>query len=266
MHFVRRRVLWWPTWPTWFLMAALLVVVTRIAAPGLYDLMSPCDDGEADILAVEGWLPDHAVSEVIRLIERHEGPRVFTTGGPVERGGYLQEWRTYAEAARATLLATGAPTQRIIAVPAPDARTDRTFVSALALRRYLDELGVPSGRVSVITLSAHALRSRALFQRALGPRFVVRTRPYHSPWFGRNDWWTTSEGFRFVTGEAIAALHNWLRPPRRPFELADLGPGTQNPTNKRARESFLRPAPTAPAAESKTGHHQNTPGENKPYP
>ncbi len=263
MRWFRRRTLWWPTWPTWFVMFALLLVIGRVAAPGLYDLLSPNDDAGVDILAVEGWLPDHAVPEIIRLIERHEGPWVFTTGGPVERGGYLRDWRTYAEAARATLLAAGAPTQRIVAVPAPETRTDRTFASALALQRHLDELGIRTGRVGVVTFSAHARRSRALFQRALGPNFVVYSRPYHSPSFGRNDWWTSSEGFRFVTGEAIAAIHNWLRPRRWSFEVEDLALPVRTPITKGASEPSMLPAPGTEIAASHGHRKQGTQGERQ---
>jgi len=222
MRWFRLRTLWWPTWPTWLLLAVVCAGALRFAAPRLYDFLSPCEPSDSDILVVEGWLPDYAVPDVLRIIESHRGLWAFTTGGAVERGSYLREWKTYAEMARATLLAAGVPTQRVVAVPAPATRTDRTFSSALALSDHLKALGIHRGRVSLVTFSAHARRSRSLFQRALGPGFIVASQPYHSPSFGRNDWWTSSEGFRFVIGEAIALLHMWVCPPRRPSETTVL--------------------------------------------
>ncbi|MCX7818255.1 MAG: YdcF family protein [Kiritimatiellae bacterium] len=225
MKWFRRRTMWWPTWRVWLLVMVAMVGMGHLAAPALYDLLSPRDDGKADVLVIEGWIPDFAVPEVLRRIESNPDARVVTTGGPVEHGGYLQEWRTYAEAARATLLAAGAPSGRVVAVPAPACRTDRTFASALALKRYLEESGVGGGRVSVVTLSVHARRSRALFQRALGGAFQVGSEPYESPQFGRRDWWRSSEGVRWVLSETIAAVHAWLCPPRPPLAMDEMTAG-----------------------------------------
>ncbi len=206
-------------WRWWWVAAGLLVVmpfILRLMAPALFDFLAvtdpECGGRPADWVVVEGWIPDHAVSEVVESIRRHTIP-VVTTGGPLERGAFLSSYHTYAELARATLLAAGVPSQRVTAVPAPRARRDRTWTSALALREFFLVHGISSGMVALVTQDVHARRSRFLFARALGEGFRVRSCPYGNPWYGRNDWWESSEGFRAVIGEWLAWVHTWLAPP-----------------------------------------------------
>ncbi|MBM4154529.1 MAG: hypothetical protein FJ221_05815 [Lentisphaerae bacterium] len=210
---VRRREAVRPTWAGWLVILAVAVLALRWLAPAAYDFLAPRSDVHTGILAIEGWLPDDAVPAAMERIRSGGHRAVYTTGGPLDYGGYLGEFRDYATAARATLLAAGAPTGSVTAVPAPRARKDRTFASAVALRERLAADGVRDGTVALFTSDTHARRSRLLFRRALGPAFRVDTVPYPSPRFGRNDWWTCSEGVRSVLSEGIAWLYSALRPP-----------------------------------------------------
>jgi len=225
MRWMRRRTLWWPEWPAVLGGFATLAVLFRLSAPFAYDILAPTDEeAGADWTVVEGWIPDYAVSGLVRRLALSTAP-VLTTGGPLERGAYLAGYGTYAELARATLAAAGVATDRVAAVPAPSARRDRTFASAVALRRHFQAIGVASGTVVLVTQDVHARRSRALFRRALGPAFKVQARPYPSPIYGRGDWWRSSEGVRAVVGEWLAWLHTLVAPPSARIEEAAGQPG-----------------------------------------
>lgn len=213
MRWFRRAQVWIPTWPTWAAGLLILIAGARVLAPCLYDVLAAGRNQPAEYIVVEGWLPDYAVPATVRLIRDGAPGAVFTTGGPIERGEYLEGYKTFAEAACATLVAAGIETARVIAVPAPAARRDRTFASAIALRRYFDAVGIATGSVALVTIDTHARRSRALFRRALGPGFRVESIPYPCPRYGRSDWWRSSEGARAVIGEALAWLHVALFPP-----------------------------------------------------
>jgi hypothetical protein len=216
----RRREALRPTWAGWLVILAGALLALRLLAPAMYGFLSPRSDGRADYLVVEGWIPDDAVPAVVERIRTGGHRAVFTTGGPLDYGGYLAEFRDCATAARATLVAAGAPTGAVAAVPAPRARRDRTFASAVALRDHFAGTGIASGTVALVTFDTHARRSRLLFRRALGPAFRVDTAPYPSPRFGRSDWWTCSEGVRAVLYEGIAWVHSALAPP---------GPASESP-------------------------------------
>ncbi len=221
---IRRRETVRPTWAGWLVILAAGVLVLRLLAPTMYGFLSPRSEGRADYLVVEGWIPDDAVPAVVERIRTGGHRAVYTTGGPLDYGGYLGEFRDYATAARATLLAAGAPTGLVTAVPAPRARKDRTFASALALRSRLAADGMASGTVALVTFDTHARRSRQLFRRALGTAFRVDTVPYPNPRFGRSDWWTCSEGVRSVLYEGIAWLYSALLPPAPGSEPAGESP------------------------------------------
>lgn len=216
----RRREALRPTWAGWMAIVVTVIAALRLLAPAMYGFLSPGSDGRADYLAIEGWIPDEAVPGTVARIRSGGHRAVFTTGGPLDSGGFLKEYRDYATAARATLIAAGAPAGAVTAVPAPPARRDRTLASAVALRDHLAAAGIASGTVALVTFDTHARRSRLLFRRALGGGFRVESVPYSCPRFGRNDWWTSSEGVRAVVYEGIAWIYSALVPPDPGVESA----------------------------------------------
>lgn len=212
IHLFRRREVLCPTWVGSVSILAAALVALRLLAPAMYGFLSPGSDGRADYLAIEGWIPDEAAPGTVERIRSGGYRAVFTTGGPLDSGGFLKEYRDYATAARATLVAAGAPAGAVTAVPAPPALRDRTLASAVALRDRFATTGIASGTVALVTFDTHARRSRLLFRRALGDGFRVESVPYSSPRFGRGDWWTCSEGVRAVVYEGIAWLYTALVP------------------------------------------------------
>lgn len=209
----RRREALCPTWAGGVLLVAAALVMLRLLAPAMYGFLAPASDGRAEYLAIEGWIPDDAVPAIVERIRSGGYRAVFTTGGPLDYGGYLGEFRDYAHAARATLVAAGIPEESVTPAPAGRARRDRTFASAVALQAHMAAAGIPSGTVALATFDTHARRSRLLFRRALGPAFRVDTVPYGCPRFDRSTWWTCSEGVRAVLYEGIAWLYSALVPP-----------------------------------------------------
>jgi hypothetical protein len=210
----------------------------RLSLPWWLDLLVVQDDPTADYLVIEGWLPDSALPHVIALATNASYRAVITTGGPLEQGGCLVGHRTYADLMRATLLATGVPSNRVLGVPAPPTRRDRTFQSALALRHYFVQTGVTTARIALVTTDIHSRRSRHLFQRALGAGICVRCVPVASVNFSRADWWRSSEGYRSVIGEWLAWWSTWLFPPSKSAAIS--------PPNEASHEPELGTVPAAP--------------------
>src|SRR5437660_396470 len=141
-RFLHRRECLLPTWRGWlvllFVVAALMVFSIR----GAYSFLAVNDPVENGELVVEGWLPDYALQEAITEFGRGHHSRMFVTGGPLENGAPLSEYRTYAELGAATLLRLGLNTNAVQAVPAPRVRLDRTYASALALKGWLVPHGI----------------------------------------------------------------------------------------------------------------------------
>ena len=95
--------------------------------------------------------------------------------------------------ARYELSRAGVPPDRIIAAPAADVETQRTFASALAVRKVLLSRDEPPATVNVFTLRAHARRSQLIFAKVLGPQIRVGVVAWVPVTDGSDLWWESSE-------------------------------------------------------------------------
>jgi len=171
---------------------------------------------KADVLVVEGWLPDYAFKEAISELNRGTYKKLITTGLPLDKGFYLAEYKNFAELTAATFLALGVEQQQLVAVPANSVRKDRTFATAIAVKRWLksSELNITS--INLYSLSVHARRSWLLFQKVLAPEIKVGIIAAAERDYNPQKWWTYSQGVRSVISETIAYIYafafNWIAP------------------------------------------------------
>ncbi len=89
-------------------------------------------------------------------------------------------------------------------MPSPSVSQDRTYSTAIVLRRWLREHGFPAEKVNVMSLGAHSRRTRLLYEKAFGPSTRVGIIAIDNRDFDSARWWRSSQGFRVVTGEVIA--------------------------------------------------------------
>lgn len=159
----------------------------------------------ADIVVIEGWLSDPE----LHLALATAGPEalLLCSGGPVLYGRGLLGYETYAEVSVARLRELGVGEDRLLAAPAEDTRRDRTWVSALAVRRHLEETGRFGQPVNLVTVGPHARRSFLLYRKAFGkgyPLGIVAIPPQD----GRMDrWYAQSAGFKQVLSEVFSLFY-----------------------------------------------------------
>lgn len=201
--------------PTWRGAALLLLLLAAMAAGlgrHLLGALSPTERVAGGILVVEGWLPDYALAEAMEECRRSACRRIHTTGGAVPRGSALLAYGTHAEIAAAVLRHLGMPPDAVVAVPTPPTAKDRTHASAVALREWLAGAGIRPGAVQVVTLGAHARRTRLLYQKAFGETVPIGIVAVPSRDFEAERWWASSEGVRVVMAEGIAYLYARFSP------------------------------------------------------
>jgi hypothetical protein len=155
-------------------------------------------------LVVEGWATDYALEDAIAEFRRHDYRKLYVTGGPLERGAPLSEYKTYAELGAATLLRLGLDQDAVQAVPAPLVRQDRTFTSAIVLKNWLRQRNAMPTHVNLISLGAHARRSRLLFEKAFAGDLRVGIVAIEDRAYDAKRWWASSNGVRAVVGELLA--------------------------------------------------------------
>ena len=161
----------------------------------------------ANVLVVEGWLPDHAMLSAVGEFRRGGYKYVIATGGTLPDAGPLSRYKTGAEFAAAKLVELGLQAQVVIAVSSEPAGRDRTYSSGVALKHWLDVNDSSIKAVDVYSLGPHARRSRLLFQKALGSTVKVGIIACPDSYYDSRRWWASSEGVRTVTGEGLAYVY-----------------------------------------------------------
>ena len=174
---------------------------------GLHPFLEVTERVGGDVLVVEGWSPDFALRTAAEEFDRGAYRHLFVTGGPIEKGAPFLALKTYAELGAETIRRLKQRTNSVTAVPAPDARTDRTFAAAVALKLWLRGHGPAPKRIDVLTLGPHARRTRLLFQKAFGDEVQVGIIAVPDDRYEAARWWTSSDGFRTTTAELIAYLY-----------------------------------------------------------
>ncbi|MBX3744460.1 MAG: YdcF family protein [Verrucomicrobiae bacterium] len=188
-------------------LAVTLAVCGFAFAHWVHPFLAPHQPVHARFLVVEGWVPDYVVEAAFEEFRQGRYERIFTTGGPLERGSRLLEHGSYPAVAAATLHHLGLPTNAIVAVEAPPADRNRTYTSALSFRDYCLDHGIELSSINLVSLGTHARRSGLCFQRALGPSIQVGLIAVPNREYDPNRWWAFSEGLKSVAGELVALAY-----------------------------------------------------------
>lgn len=205
---VTRRERWGLSWRGVTLLAAFVAGVSATWFFGVYPFLAVTDRLETKLLVVEGWIDLYAIRAAAAEFRSGHYEKAFSTGGPVHgMGGYTNDYNTAASVGVSLLRDAGLPESSLQMVPSRVSARDRTYSSAVALRVWCSEHGVPLRAVNVVTEDVHARRTRLLFQKALGPDVRVGVIAVPNPDYDAGHWWKYSEGVRAVLGECIAYIY-----------------------------------------------------------
>lgn len=208
MKLLRKKELAVPTPAGALVFLSLAAVVLTLLAAGLYPFLAqnrPVPD--AGIAVVEGWLDDAPLVEILGRLP--ENTLYVTTGGPIKFGADFFEQRTYAELTADRLRKLGVPDEFILEAPAPDTSLDRTYVSALAVRRALESRKLFGRPANIYTLGPHSRRSFFLYRRAFGTDTPLGTVALESREFDLRRWWRTSLAFKNMLSELFSLAYTY---------------------------------------------------------
>ncbi|MCG8363451.1 MAG: cytosine deaminase [Pseudanabaenales cyanobacterium] len=190
--------------------AIALLIYWIIHLPDFLCLNAPID---AEVLVVEGWIPDHAVKGVISEFYQGAYRQIITTGPPLWKGFYLSEYKNFAELTAATLVTLGLPKEAVVAAPTLPTDLYRTYTAAVCLRQWLTSSDVNTKSINLYTLGCHARRSWLIFKTVLAPEIEVGVIAASPEKQLPKRWWKSSVGVRTVLPETIAYFHarfvNW---------------------------------------------------------
>ncbi len=191
----------------WLFLLLSCVVIFSLILTKLQPFLVVSQPISAQILVVEGWLDEDAIKAAKTEFEQGNYALILTTGAALEEGSVLAKYESYAGLAAAVLTNLGVNPDKIVAIPTPRFKKDRTAASALAVKNWLLGSALPIKSINLYSYDAHSRRSWFIYSRVLHPQFEVGILAYPSPFYDSARWWATSEGFRSVLSEAIAYLY-----------------------------------------------------------
>lgn len=207
IRLIHRQQKWTLTLQGWvvvFTLSATLIIFTITHIQPFLSLTSPV---KADVLVVEGWLPDYALKYALTEFENGSYNKIVTTGGPLPTGYYLAKYKTFAELSAATLKTLGLAKEKLIVVTAPDVIKDRTYASAVTFRQWLLNSNLNIQSINLYTFDVHARRSWLIFKEVLAPKIKTGVIAAKTLDYEPNKWWVSSEGVRSVISEGIAYIY-----------------------------------------------------------
>ena len=162
---------------------------------------------KAEALIVEGWIDDLVIEGAITEFNRSNYQLLLTTGGPVGKGYYLAQYKTLSELAAATLISLKFPSDRIVAIPTPLVKTDRTAASAKAVKEWINSSKINIKAVNIYSYDVHTRRSWLIFKTILEPEIKVGAIAHPPLDYDPKKWFTSSAGVRGVISETIAYFY-----------------------------------------------------------
>jgi hypothetical protein len=141
-------------------MAAILFVAR------IHPFLAVTERVDADILVVEGWIHLYAIRASVDEFRSGRYQRIYTTGGPViGSGGYTNDFNTAASVGGYLLRGAGMPLDQVQIVPSRVMARDRTFSSAVTLRKWFEEKGIMVRSINVVTESWNHRRPESRLRR-----------------------------------------------------------------------------------------------------
>lgn len=207
---IRRRTVWWPTWRGWLCLLALLFGIAFCLGRCLHSFLAVTRPVQADILVVEGWVPDTVLKTAIAEFHRSQYKLLITSGGPRPRGHLTSDFPTFAAETAAALRKLGFPDGKLVEAPGAATLRDRTFHSAEAVRDKLNELGIKPVGLNIVTEGTHGRRTWTVFRRVFRMPQKVGVISCPPVEYDPARWWSSSEGLKLTLVETVGWLHDFL--------------------------------------------------------
>jgi len=201
---LQRKERWSLSWSGRFLFFALVVGAAVAITIRVHPFLAVTNRVNADVLVVEGWLPNYGLEESITEFHAGHYRLIMTVGGEILSGTNIDPGDNLASNAAARLKWLGLEPQFVRAAPSPVKYRDRTFASAAALKQWFETNHESVNSFNLVTLGPHARRSRLLFEKAFQGTMRVGIISIQNREYDPHRWWKSSEGVKETISEALA--------------------------------------------------------------
>lgn len=203
--FVVRRERWTLTWAGLLVLLAALTIVVLAGVQNLYSFLTVSSPVRGRFLVVEGWLPAYAYREAAAEFSKGGYESAIAAGVMHENGNAGGDRDEDFGAGK--LIYYGVPAGLVATASNHAVQRDRTFHAAIAVKEWLARHDVGKTSIDIVTVGAHARRSRLLYQEALGDDVKVGVISVDDQAIDPRHWWRTSEGARTVITETVGYVY-----------------------------------------------------------
>ena len=203
--FFSRHVVWLPKWWLILLGFLLISILMWVAVRHAATYLAVTEPINGQYLIVEGWQDETSLKQALAMFHLHHYQYLITTGGPDTRH-IRPKYKTYAEQSAAFLVANGLKADKLIVIPTPASAQDRTFLSAVMVRKWLENNNMTKEKMDIFTEGVHARRTLTLYKMAFqsNDNFgIYASKPNN---YSLSAWWKTSDGAKSVLTEVAGML------------------------------------------------------------
>lgn len=195
------------TWQGRLFFTILILLIISLFIKFIPDFLSISKANGKNILVLDGQMPDFAVKKALDIFQAGDYDFIVTTGGKIQTGYFIAEFKSMAEFTAATFLELGFEKEKLVTIPSGEIKRDRTYNSALSLKKWMEENNTHLTHIDVLAVGSHARRSRLLFEKAFKKEVNVGIISIEDPAYDPDHWWKSSVGARVVISETIAYFY-----------------------------------------------------------
>jgi uncharacterized SAM-binding protein YcdF (DUF218 family) len=195
-------------WVVLILLAGTIPLFWVLQAENFLSLNRPV---QAEILVVEGWIDVEGADAAAIILKQPHSPYKYVVAAGSLTGEIWNKRRwSNAEIAAIELHREGVPTDQIIVADTGAVESQRTFATAVAARRALEQKGIAVSAINVFTRGPHARRSRLIFSKVFGSRVMVGVISWTPPGYDSGPWWKSSERSNDIIRETVGYFFELL--------------------------------------------------------
>ncbi len=206
-HLITLKERWGLTLWGHLLILSVISLLILFGAGNIYNVLAPVHREKADILVLEGFISDYVLQDAINEFRKNNYQLLITTGTPLEYGDLLSPYKNTAMVAGMSLLKMGFDSTRLVIVGTSEIRNDRTYNSAVALKKWLVKNRPQTKSINLMTMGVHGARSQLLFQEAMGDTIRVGIISLKNFYYGPHSWWKSSKGVRETMNETFGYFY-----------------------------------------------------------
>lgn len=167
----------------------------------------------ADVLVVEGWVPEEVLQEAAREFKTGRYSHVLVSGMQAEAAP-AAALEHHATRAFKRLGELGVPGDQLLLCPSPYSTTHRTANTARGVRQKIVDAGLKPNGINLVSGGPHSRQSWLAYRRILAdvsPVGVIAVRKGH---YNPSAWWMSRQGLSWVLKDFAGWLKEFTIGPR----------------------------------------------------